>query len=506
MLLLLIFITVILCVLLAVNLYVKKVRPMQEKAKKIPGPPTLPILGNALEFGGSTKEFFDYIVKTSTQYGPVARVWVGPILAVILAEPISIEAVLGSNKLINKSILYKFGEPWLGQGMLTNGGSVWKRHRKIITPAFHVQIFDKFLPIFNENVKILLERLKKHEDGVQFNIQPYMHLVALDIISESAMGVKINAQQDSTSDYVKSVKSLGMAMFIRAFKPWLHLDAIFHLSSLGRLQRKCLAILHGTTQRVIKERKKVVLENECNNTSTAPGDEEIGKKEKSAFLDLMLQAVKDGATLTDKELQDEVDTIMLAGHDTTTCCLSFSIWCLAQHQDIQDKVMEELNQIFGDSDREPTIKDLQEMKYMELVFKETLRVYPSVPLYGRILTEDVAVGEYVLPAGTNVGFNPYILHRNPEYYPDPEKFDPERFLPENSKGRHPFAYIPFSAGPRICLGMKYAMAEMKAVLSAVLRKYKILPPETDHKLKLTIVLVLESLNGIPIRLQKRNQN
>ncbi|KDR21746.1 cytochrome P450 4C1-like [Zootermopsis nevadensis] len=481
--------------------YRAKMRPLVEKAEKIPGPQTQPLFGNALKFGTSTKQFFDYMMWLTGTHGPIARVWVGPVLAVLLADPKYIEIILGSNKIIDKAILYKFGEPWLGKGMLTNSGLTWKRHRKIIMPAFHVKILDKFVHIFNANSAILLDRLAKHVGGPGFDVYPYMNLVTLDVICESAMGVKINAQLDSSSDYVNSVQILGDAMFRRAFMPWLHLDSIFALSSLGRMQKKCLTVLHGMTKKVIKSRKEQILNSETGEQETDLHD--IGAKQKYAFLDLMIQAVRDGATLTDQELQEEVDTIMLAGHDTTTSALSFSCWCLAENPDVQEKVVSELREIFGDSNRDATLRDLQEMKYLEQVIKETLRLFPSVPVFGRFVTEDLPMGDYVLPAGCNVGFNPYMLHRNPEYFPEPEKFDPDRFLPENCLGRHPYCYIPFSAGPRNCLGLKFAMLEMKAILSALLRRYRLLQSNPPHQLDLTVVLVLESLTGVVLRLDSR---
>ncbi|KAJ9587228.1 hypothetical protein L9F63_019252 [Diploptera punctata] len=500
---------VALCIFLGVTYYNKKMKPMFEKAANLPGPKTLPIIGNALQFGTNTKAFLDYIFWLTKEHGPIARVWIGPVLGVMLADAKYIEIVLGSNKLVDKAVLYKFGEPWLAQGMLTNKGATWKKHKKIIANAFNVKVLDKFISIYNENTNTLLNKLEAHVDGSDFDIYPYFNLFALDTICESAMGVKINTQKNDNSEYVDAVQLLGDAMFIRAFNPWLHPDILFNLSPLGRLQKKCIKILQGISKNVIKTRKEHLIH--LNSSSCKPklqhhedNMQDIGVKEKQAFLDLLIQAVHDGDYLSDQELQEEVDTIMLAGHDTTTSALSFASWLLAKHPDIQNKVLSELEEIFGDSDRAPTSRDFQEMKYMEMVIKETLRLYPSVPIYGRLLTEDVPLGDgYILPAGTNVGFNPYMLHRNPEYFPDPEKFDPDRFLPENSIGRHPYCYIPFSAGPRVCLGMRFAMLEMKCVLSALLRKYELLPPNPNHKLDLTVVLVLKSLTGIPVRLRHR---
>ncbi|PSN37164.1 Cytochrome P450 4C1 [Blattella germanica] len=440
-----------------------KLKPVFEKASNIPGPATCPLLGNALQFGRNNKDFFEYLLWVTREHGPIARVWIGPILAVILADAKYVEIIMGSNKHIDKSGLYKFGDDWLGQGLILSNGSRWKKHRKIITPAFHVKVLETFIDVFNRNTKILNQKLEKNVNGPDFDIFPYCNLAALDIIC---------------------VNKMGSVMFVRAFNPLLHPKFIFNLSSLGKIQKKCLKVLHGMTNSVIRTRKKQ-------------------KKQKYAFLDLLIQTQRDGEILSDEEVREEVDNLLLAGHDTTTSTLSFTCWLLAKHPDIQEKVMTEIEEIFGDSNRDPTFRDLQEMKYMEMVIKETLRLFPSVPIFGRILTEDVPMDEFILPAGTNIGFNPYMMHRDPKYFPDPEKFDPDRFLPENCVNRHPYCYIPFSAGPRICLGMKFGMMELKAMLTGILRKYKLLPPDPSHKLDLTMVLIIKSLTGIPVRLEYR---
>jgi cytochrome P450 family 4 len=158
--------------------------------------------------------------------------------------------------------------------------------------------------------------------------------------------------------------------------------------------------------------------------------------------------------------------------------------------------------LFGD-EKDPTIayQELQDMKYLELVIKETLRLYPSVPVIGRYTQEDFLFEGQVIPKDTNVGLYIYGLHRNPEYFPEPEKFDPDRF--DNLNGSLPFAYIPFSAGPRNCIGQKFAMLEMKNVISKVIRHFELTPAVPRHELILSVETVLRSANGIKVGLKKR---
>lgn len=176
-------------------------------------------------------------------------------------------------------------------------------------------------------------------------------------------------------------------------------------------------------------------------------DELLGKKKRLAFLDLLIEASKDGQILSTDDIREEVDTFMFEGHDTTSAAISWTLFLIGSDTRIQEKVIAELDEIMdGDRSRPPTMKELLDMKYLECCIKEALRLYPSVPMIARHIREEVKIDNYTIPVGTTAMIVTYMLHRNPEIYPTPEKFIPERFLPENCKGRHPYAYIPFSAG------------------------------------------------------------
>ncbi|PSN53242.1 Cytochrome P450 4C1 [Blattella germanica] len=380
-------------------------------------------------------------------------------------------------------------------------GQKWKTRRRLITPAFHFKILEQFIDVFNSNMELFISKLAPHaENGEEFNIYPYITMYALDNICETSMGQKVNAQIDNNSEYVNALRRMCDLIMYRSFRPWLYSDILFSFTSLAKVQNRCLKVLHGTTDQVIKTRKKTLLEEGNSNIEVNFDKDDVGIKKRMAFLDLLILSSKDGAVLSDKDIREEVDTIMFEGHDTGSSTISFTSWVLAQHQDIQDKVVEELKDIFGDSDRPPNYQDLQEMKYLEMVIKETLRLYPSVPFYGRKLTEDLEIDGYTLPTGANVFILCFSMHRNEKYFPDPEKFDPNRFLPENSIDRHPFCYVPFAAGPRNCVGQRFAMIEMKTTMCQLLRQYKLLPGTIP--LSLTNEAILKSTSGINIRLQK----
>lgn len=178
---------------------------------------------------------------------------------------------------------------------------------------------------------------------------------------------------------------------------------------------------------------------------------------------------------------------------------------MAKFPDIQKKVYEESSTTLGiDAKKPTTISDLNNLNYLELVVKETLRLYPSVPLYGRHMFADLKIGDVVLPKDTTVVVAPYFLGRNPEVFPDPLKFDPERFNVEtNNEKNNPYSYVPFSAGPRNCIGQKFAMYEMKSVVSKIVRNFELAFPENPAELVLSNELVLRPVNGIVLKLIKR---
>ncbi|KAL1123657.1 hypothetical protein AAG570_002733 [Ranatra chinensis] len=224
-----------------------------------------------------------------------------------------------------------------------------------------------------------------------------------------------------------------------------------------------------------------------------------------AFLDTLLEVeMNKPGTLSQDDIRQEVDTFTFEGHDTTSASLVFTLFLLGSHPEIQDKVAEELYSIFGDSQRSVEMKDLQQMVYLEKVIKESLRLYPSVPYISRALIHDLNLpGDVLIPKGANVIILPYILHRNKRFYPDPEVFDPERFNEDQCLNRHPFAYIPFSAGPRNCIGQKFAMMALKIILSTIIRKAKIESITTKEELRLLPFLILRPSEPIMIKVKPR---
>ncbi|XP_055606587.1 cytochrome P450 4d1-like [Uranotaenia lowii] len=476
---------------------------------KIPGYPAFPVIGNALEYVNKTPhEFLESVGENFAAHGKTFRVWMGPDLMVVSKDARVAEAVLSSQKFLDKSNEYDFLRPWLANGLLTSTGRKWHSRRKIITPTFHFKILEQFVEIFDRQSSVFVEKLRPHAVSEEaFDIYPLVTLCALDVICESAMGTKVNAQEDAESEYVRAVKDMSYIVHQRTFKILARMNFTFNLMPYRGVQEQALKVLHGYTDSVIKSRRREL--GATSGWKIDENDNDIGIRKKVAFLDMLLATTVDGKPLEDLEIREEVDTFMFEGHDTTTSAISFLFRCLAENPKVQAKVYEEILTVIGnDVSRPVTLQVLNDLNYLDLVIKETLRLYPSVPAYARNLKEDMIVGKDItIPAGCNLVVVPFYMGRDADYFERPNEFWPERFATETSAEKaNPYRYVPFSAGPRNCVGQKFAVAEIKSLVSKTLRHYEVLPVGAARAAKtgrFVAELILRDEGGVPVRLRKR---
>ncbi|KAA8594616.1 cytochrome P450 4V8 [Etheostoma spectabile] len=457
-------------------------------------------IGNAFQFKYNAGDFFQQIMDFTRDFAsaPLFKLWIGPIPFVILFHPETVETVLTNAVHMEKSYAYKFLHPWLGTGLLTSTGLKWRQRRKMLTPTFHFSILTDFLEVMNEQAEILVEKLEKQVGKGPFDCFSHITLCALDIICETAMGKKIYAQSNSDSEYVKCVYKMSDIVSRRQRSPWLWPDFVYNYFGEGRKHDKTLKILHSFTYKVIHERMENISLDESDS------DSDKGTKKRRVFLDMLLKTkYEDGSKMSHQDIQEEVDTFMFEGHDTTAASMNWIIHLLGSHPEAHRKVQQELQEIFGTSDRPVNMEDLKKLKYLECVIKEALRLFPSVPFFARSIGEDCHINGFKVPKGANAIIITYSLHRDQRYFPDPEEFRPERFLPENSVGRPPYAYIPFSAGLRNCIGQRFALMEEKVILAYILRNFSVEACQTREELRPLGELILRPEKGIVIKLEKR---
>ncbi|XP_028263336.1 cytochrome P450 4V8 [Parambassis ranga] len=461
---------------------------------------TYPFIGNALMFKTNAGDFFSQIEELTRDFAnmPLVKLWIGPIPFVILYHAETVETILNTSIHMEKAYAYNFLHPWLGTGLLTSTGHKWRQRRKMLTPTFHFSILADFLEVMNEQAEILVMKLEKQAGKGPFNCFNHVTLCALDIICETAMGKKVYAQSNSDSEYVRSVYKMSDIVSRRQRTPWFWPDFVYNYFGEGREQDKTLKILHSFTRKVINEKAENMSYIESDNDS----DRETRKRR--AFLDMLLKTTdEEGNRMSHEDIQEEVDTFMFRGHDTTAASMNWVLHLLGSHPEAQKKVHQELQEVFGASEQPVNAEDLKNLKYLECVIKEALRLFPSVPFFARSIGEDCHINGFKVPKGANAIIITYALHRDPRYFPEPEEFRPERFLPENSVGRPPYAYIPFSAGLRNCIGQRFAMMEEKVILSSILRNFTVEACQKREELRPVGELILRPEKGIWIKLEKK---
>ncbi|XP_045033405.1 cytochrome P450 4C1 isoform X1 [Daphnia magna] len=474
---------------------------------RIPGPPKVPFFGNVFAIPRDGSEFLHTLhVKWVRKYGRIYRTWKGTSAIVSISSPQHVERLLTSQKNIDKSSYYAFLEPWLENGLLLSSGEKWKKDRRLVTPAFHFQILGDFFDVFNRNAVILIDQIvNRLVDSKEMDIFPLISRCTLDIISEAAMGIKINTQIDSDSEYIKAVdrvQEMTRARFYSAeglLPDWIY----FLLTRNGRKHRKYIQTLHAFSMKVLRERKAQLEFAKTIDVVDVKDTSSTKARKRRPFLDLLLETAREGADLSEADILSQVDNFMFAGHDTTSTAITWFLYCMATHPDEQERVYEEIQECFGNSDRSCALEDLRKLKYLECCMKESIRLHPSVANFRRQISEQVQLDDYTIPVGASISVQIYALHHNEELFADPLSFKPERFQVEQSIGRHPFAFIPFSAGPRNCIGQKYAVYEEKAILVALLRKFHFTIDARHRPIKETHGIIMKPANGMPLLITLR---
>ncbi|KAK3916933.1 Cytochrome P450 4c3 [Frankliniella fusca] len=507
------------------------------RLRAVPGPRALPVLGNALQLTGTQEDFFQLLRRCADRFGAVFCLWVGTRPFVFLQSAEAVQPILNSSVHIDKSPDYRFVEAWVGKGLVTSTGERWRARRKLLTPSFHSRVLDQFLQPLHREARVLADKLAAHCGGAPFDIVPYAKLAALDVIcgeqhagerrgapgsagerrEDTALGKHVAAQRNSNNAYVVAIDRITSIVQRRFITPWLKPDVLFNLSELGRAQRKCVSVIHGFTGRVFaarKEEKRREWEQEQLEAQQRPRGPQVADKPRGAaggrraLLDLLLDMAHHGANLSDEDIREEVDTFTFAGHDTTAAGLSWCLYVLGKHPEVQERILDEWRSVRSTpgAECEATVGDLSRLEYLERCIKEVLRLYPVVPLIARDIRSPVHLGALGadLPAGCTVLVNAFLLHRDPRFFPEPERFDPDRFLDDSDARRHPFAYVPFSAGSRNCIGQKFAMLELKVLLLTVLERFRVQTAEPNRPLRLVAELVLSNVGGIKISLSKRS--
>ncbi|HEY1379118.1 MAG TPA: cytochrome P450 [Gemmataceae bacterium] len=396
------------------------------------------------------------------EYGDFAHVRVGWVRLYFVSRPELIREVLTTKV---KSF-HKLGRQMRalrkieGDGLVVAEGDTWARHRPVVQGSFHARHFRRYAATIVEYTR---RRLDRWPAGESFDLAAEMNELALEIIAKLVFDTDLSGQAARLRDAVHDFRT---AMQREADAPvplpdWLPLPA-------KRRQRRAVRQVDDLIWTHIRDRR-----------DNGPRDDILSQMLAAA------SAAHPDDPVTDAEIRDEAATLFVAGHDTTSAALAWFWYVLTQHPGVERRVLREVDAVLGD--RPATGGDLPRLRYLEMVVKESMRLYPAAGfLFGREVVEDVELGGYPIRRGSWVFIAPYVVHRDPRSFPDPDVFDPERFAPSRLADIPPYAYIPFGGGPRICIGNALATAQIVLLAATVLQRFRVAldqgPPEIEMEI------------------------
>jgi cytochrome P450 len=411
------------------------------RAVDAPRPRGTLILGNLLE---AQRDPLGLFQRSLRDLGDHVGFRFGPFRYLLVNDPEGVRHILvDNNRNYRKSRSYEGLKLVLGQGLLTSEGDFWRRQRRLAQPAFHKERLASFAKMMVSDTSAMLQRWRGG-DGGPFDVHHEMMRLTLRIVTRTLFST------DSETDADAVGSAIGVAIdYVNDYS-----DAVIRLPTWLPTRknirfRRAKRTLDSLVLRIVDERRR---------SGHDAGD----------LLSLLMSA-KDEDTreqMTDRQLRDEVMTIVLAGHETTANALTWAFYLLSKHPAAAQRLRREIEEVLGG--RTPSIEDLPRLTYARMVIEETLRLYPPAWVLEREAIQDDAIGGYRVPKKTIVAVAPYSLHRHPRYWQNPEDFDPERFTPARAAERPKYAYLPFGAGPRLCIGNGFAMMEAQIILAMVM--------------------------------------
>jgi cytochrome P450 len=401
----------------------------------------------------------------------------------VLFHPQDIERVLlGKTGNFVKGITSRANPELFGNGLLTSDGDFWRRQRRLSNPAFHHESLARYADITVEEAAKLSEWWK---DGETRNIHNDMMNVTLRIVLRSLFGTELREHMRVIEPALEAimVSSTGfnsIAFFLRIPTGTRKL----HFLAVQKLNE----IVYGLIARGREQLKR------------SEADVQTGNGAKDLLTLLLTAQDDDGNSMSDQQLRDEVITLLLAGHETTALNLSWTWYLLARHPEVEEKLHAELEAVLGG--RPPAASDLPKLHYTDRVIRETLRLYPPAWRVFRRTEEPFKVGEYTLPAGSNIVLSQWVTQRDPRWFREPDRFNPDRWGEEATAKLPRFAYFPFGGGPRVCIGAGFAMMEATLLLATIAQRYRMRLTPNQH-IKPLASITLRPKNGIRMKLEER---
>jgi cytochrome P450 len=407
----------------------------------------VPVLGVLPQVWKNTLDFF---LQSALTYGDVVRIDMGPRRMFLVSHPDQVKYVLQDN---NKNYVkgYEMVKPLMGEGLVTSDGDLWRRQRRLIQPLFNRPNMASLFPIMAETTQETIAGWKNRPNPDEpLDLASEMMLLTQTIILRTMFSADMGQRSREISSYFASALEY-MNSLLMAPSP------IFHKlpTPTNRRFKAALQQLDAVVYQFITDRRQK------------------GSHDRRDLLAVLMEAkdVETGQGMSDKQIRDELITIFLAGHETTATLLAWTWLLLGRNPAEAARVQSEIDKLLGG--RVPTVEDISQLVYTRQVLDESLRLYPPAWMFARRLVGDDEIGGYHVAAGSMVMLSPYVTHRLPAFWNEPEKFDPTRFTPEAVSSRNRYAYFPFGGGPRLCIGMPFTQQEAPLLLAMIMQNFQV---------------------------------
>jgi cytochrome P450 len=439
-----------------------------------PGPhPRFPVIS----FFAYRRNMIEFLERAAREHGDIVYFKMGPQDVYFLNHPDYIRDVLVTRQQnFIKGRALQRAKRLLGEGLLTSEGSFHTRQRRLAQPAFHRGRVASYADVM---AAYAARTAAGWHDGEQLDISQEMMRLTLAIVGKTLFDADVEEEAQEIGEALSIIFSLFDAMLF----PFSELLEKLPLPQNKRFE-KAKRRLDETIYRIIDERRR---------TGSDHGD----------LLSMLLLSQDEEGTgsMTDEQVRDEVMTLFLAGHETTANALTWTWYLLSQHKDVESRMHAEIDEVLGDRER-PTFDDVQRLSYTEMVLAESMRLYPPAWAIGRLATKETEIGGYKIAPGALVLVSQYVMHRDARFYTAPERFDPERWTVAARESRPQFAYFPFGAGTRRCIGESFAWMEGALLISTLARRWT-MRHVPQHPVELQPLITLRPKHGMLMTVHKR---
>src|ERR1700681_1716187 len=434
------------------------------------------------------KDPANYLLQVAREYGDLAYMRLGPQHAFVVSDPDAIRDILVANQAnFTKSRMLERAKVLLGDGLLTSEAELHTRQRRLVQPAFHR---DRLVRYASDMVTCAERARDTWQPGVELDmhtgldIHKEMTRLTLAIVGRTLFSADVSSDADEIGRAMTQIFELFDTLLL-PFSDWIQKLPIPPVRRFEKARDKLDQIIYG-----------LIAERRASGQDT--GD----------LLSMLLLAQDDGADIgktrqmTDKQVRDEALTLLIAGHETTANALTWTWYLLSQNLAAEARMHEELERVLAG--RLPTFDDVTRLPYTTGVFAESLRLYPPAWAIGRRAREEYSIDDYTIPAKSILLMSPWVVHRDPRWWPEPECFRPERWSPEAAEKRPKFAYFPFGGGTRVCIGERFAWAEGVLVLATLAQRWmmRLVP---GHPVATQAVITLRPKHGMKMTLESRSE-